>query len=82
MLSSIGPALAIGCSLVGFACAAVAASAKAPVVAADTVVCTRPENIEVANLPAVAKSDVVLRALGCRRSDGTGLRKLPQNART
>ena len=58
-----------------------ASSSKGPI-AADTIVCTSQENLEVANLPAVAKSEVVLRALGCRRADWTGVRKLPRSART
>jgi hypothetical protein len=81
MLNPSRAALAVGCSLIGLACAAQAAAAKAPIVA-ETVVCTRLENLEVANLPAVANSDIVLRALGCRRSDRAGQRKLPHSAAT
>ena len=58
-----------------------AVSAKGPI-APETIVCTSQDNLDVANLPAVAKSEVVLRALGCRRSEGTGVWKLLRNART
>ena len=57
---------------IGIASATGAVSAKGPI-APDTIVCTSQENLDVANLPAVAKSDVVLRALGCRRSEGTSV---------
>ena len=79
MLTSYRLATTVGGAVIGIACATVAVSAKGPI-APDTVVCTSQENLDVANLPAVAKSDVVLRALGCRRSDWTGVRKLPRNA--
>jgi hypothetical protein len=81
MLTSYRLAIAVGGGVIGIACATVAVSAKGPI-APDTVVCTSQENLDVANLPAVAKSEIVLRALGCRRSDGTGVRNLLRNAGT
>jgi hypothetical protein len=65
--------------LAGSACiltATAAVSATAPVVQ-ETIVCTDPGNVDVANMPAVARSEVVLRALGCRRSDRVSDRKWP-----
>lgn len=56
-------------------------SAKGPI-APDGIVCTSRDNLDVANLPAVAKSEVVLHALGCRRSEGTDVWRLLHNART
>jgi hypothetical protein len=66
---------------IGIVSATGAVSAKGPI-APDTIICTSQDNLDVANLPAVAKSEVVLRALGCRRSEGTGVWKLLRNART
>ena len=73
-------AVVIG-SVIGIVSATGAVSAKGPI-APETIVCTIEDNLDVANLPAVAKSEVVLRALGCRRSEGTGVWKLLRNART
>jgi hypothetical protein len=81
MLTTFRLAGAISCGVISIACATVAVSAKGPI-APDAVVCAIPENLEVANLPAVVKSDIVLRALGCRRSNGTGVRNLLRNAGT
>ena len=66
--------------LAGSACsiltATAAVSATAPI-AQETIVCTDPDNVDVANMPAVARSEIVLRALGCRRSDRVSDRKWP-----
>ena len=48
--------------------ATAAVSATAPAVQ-ETIVCADPYNLDVANMPPVARSEVVLRALGCRRTD-------------
>jgi hypothetical protein len=61
--------------------ATAAVSATAPTVQ-EPIVCTDPYNVEVANLPAVARSEVVLRALGCHRSDRIGDRKWPDGTNT
>jgi hypothetical protein len=66
-------------SVIGIGSAIAAVSAKGPIA---PIVCTIQDNLDVANLPAVAKSEVVLRALGCRRSGGTGVWKLLRNAKT
>jgi hypothetical protein len=66
---------------VGIVSATGAVAAKGPI-APDTIVCRSQENLDVANLPAVAKSEVVLRALGCRRAEDTGVWKMLRNART
>ncbi len=81
MRTSQGLAAVIVGSVIGIGTASGAVSAKGPI-APETIVCTSQDNLDVANLPAVAKSEVVLRALGCRRSEGTGVWKLLRNART
>jgi hypothetical protein len=81
MLTSSRLAVVIGGAVIGIMCATAAVSAKGSI-AWDAVVCASPENLDVANLPAVAKSEVVLRALGCRRSDRTGVRRLLHSAGT
>jgi len=42
----------------------------------DTILCLTPENLVVANQPAVAKSQTVLRSMGCLRP-GSGVRTRP-----
>ena len=81
MLKSQALAAVLFGSAIGIVSATGAVSANGPI-APDTIVCTSQDNLDVANLPAVAKSDVVLRALGCRRSVGTGVWTLLRNART
>ena len=78
--SQVLAAVVVG-SVIGIGSAIGAVSVKGPI-APDTIVCTSRDNLDVANLPAVAKSEVVLRALGCRRSEGPGVWKLLRDART
>ena len=81
MRTSQGLAAVVVGSVIGIVFATGAVFAKGPI-APETIVCTIEDNLDVANLPAVAKSEVVLLALGCRRSEGTGVWKLLRNART
>jgi hypothetical protein len=81
MRKSQGLAAVVVGSVIGIVSATGAVFAKGPI-APEAIVCTSQDNLDVANLPAVAKSEVVLRALGCRRSEETGVWKLLRNART
>ena len=81
MRTSQGLAAVIVGSVISIVTASGAVSAKGPIAPA-TIICTSQDNLDVANLPAVAKSEVVLRALGCRRSEGTSVWQLLRNART
>jgi len=78
--SQVLAAVVVG-GVIGIVFATGAVSAKGTT-APETIVCTSQDNVDVANLPAVAKSEIVLRALGCRRSEGTSVWKLLRNART
>ena len=52
------------------------AAAQAPEelsTAADAILCLNPENLATANHPSVARSQLVLRAMGCLRVD-SGIR--------
>jgi hypothetical protein len=70
------PAAGLAGSALSILTATAAVSATAPLVQ-ETIVCTDPDNVDVANMPAVARSEVVLRALGCRPSARISDRKWP-----
>jgi hypothetical protein len=78
-MRSILPAIVLG--LLYGSASAVAETPGDVVTAPDAVLCLDRDNVRTANKPAVARSQIVLRAMGCLRSEaGIPSRMLDRNA--